>query len=335
MFSIRATVPTTVILCLAVIGVAVFGGITAGATGTDTIQAQSDSTDPIVTANQSVPENAEPGDTVPIELSVELSEPANQRVDVTTDFGPAVEEITVVDDDGATVAESTNSNDALAASYGAVESVTLQYEIVIPADASIDDEFNINTTVSVDETYERSLTDTLTVGDKTIESTDRSVPAGAEPGESVTVTTNVTLESTATDLNITETIDPAAEQATVVDSDGATLATTTREEVVASWGDTDTVALTYELTLPEENVSKGDKYTISGTVTADGVTATIDKSTVIISEAPGAVQYANKETGKVTNDGLFNAAADFRGGNAGPSALLDTAAAFRSGSPVF
>lgn len=335
MFSTRVAVPTTIVLCLVVTGVAVFGGVTAGAASTDTAQPQYDSADPIVAVNQSVPDDAEAGETVPVELSIELSEPADQRVDVTTNFDPAVGDITIVDDDGATVAQSTNSNDALAASYGAVESVTLQYEMRVPANASDGDEFNINTTVSVDETYERTPTSTLTVVDETIESTDRSAPAGAEPGESITVSTNVTLDSTVTDLNITETIEPAAEQATVVDADEATLATATSEEIVASWGDTRAVTLTYEITLPEENVTKGDIYTINGTVTADGTTATIDNSTVRISDVPGAVQYADEETGQVTNDGLFTAAADFRDGNAGPQALLDTADAFRSGSPVF
>lgn len=335
MFSTRVAVPTTIVLCLVVTGVAVFGSVTAGATSADAIHPQYDSTDPIVAVNQSVPESAEAGETVSIELSINLSEPAEQRVDVTTEFGPAVNDIEVIDDDGATIAEPTSSNDVLAASYGSVESVTLQYEIVVPANTSDGDEFNISTTVSIDETYERTPDNTLTIVDETIESADRSAPAGAKPGESITVSTNVTLDSTVTDLNITETIEPAAEQTSLIDSDGATLATATPDKIAASWGNTDAVTLTYEVTLPEENVSEGDVYTINGTVTTGDATATINSSRIRISDVPGAVQYADEETGQVTNDGLFTAAADFRDGNAGPQALLDTAAAFRSGSSVF
>ncbi|MDB2275352.1 hypothetical protein PM022_12510 [Halorubrum ezzemoulense] len=334
MSNIRNTIPIAVTLCVAVISVAAFGGIAVGVTDTDKTQAQAAPTDPIVSANQSVPETAEAGETVPVEVTVELSEPS-QRIDITTEFSPAVKDITVIDDGGATIAETTNANDVLAASYGSVESVTLQYDIVIPTNASTDDPFDLNTTVTVDDTYERSPADSITVVDKSIESTDRSVPAGAKAGDSVTVTTNVILDSPVSDLNITETIDPAVDQATIVDSDGATVATATSGEVVGSWGDTDRVTLTYELTLPKENVSTGDKFTINGTVANGDTTAMIEPDTIVISEVPGAVEYADKETGKVTTDGIFSAAADFRDGNAGPRALLDTAAAYRSGSAVF
>ena len=294
--------------------------------------------DPIESVTQSVPDTADPGDTVTVELTIAIDGDI-ERLDVVTTFEPAVADVTVIDDDGATVSEVTDANDELVASYGDVDDVTLEYEVDIAEDAAEDDTVELVADVEADETFDREATDTITVVDETIENVTRSVPAGATAGDTVEVTTTAELDEPTTNVSITDQFETPVADLTIVDDDNATVseATDANDELAASWGDVETVTLVYELTLPDEttDVETGDSYAITTTVAADAETTT-ESHEIVISDVPGAVEYADPDTGEVDANGMLDAASDFREReDVDANTLLDAAAGFRSDDPVF
>ncbi|MBP1923653.1 hypothetical protein J2751_002698 [Halorubrum alkaliphilum] len=292
--------------------------------------------DPIESVTQSVPDTADPGDTVTVELTIAIDGDI-ERLDVVTTFEPAVADVTVIDDDGATVSEVTDANDELVASYGDVDEVTLEYEVAIAEDAAEDDTVELVADVEADEAFEREATDTITVVDETIENVTRDVPAGATAGDTVEVTTTAELDEPTTNVSITDQFETPVADLTIVDDDNATVseATDANDELAASWGDVRNVTLVYELTLPEDDVEAGDSYAITTTVAADAETTT-ESHEIVISDVPGAVEYADPDTGEVDANGMLDAASDFRErDDVDANTLLDAAAGFRSDDPVF
>lgn len=79
--------------------------------------------------------------------------------------GPAVQDVTIVDADDATVAEVTNASDLIFASYGGTNTAAVTYEIMVGNETALGEEIVLNGTV-VDAADGLEL---LTTGDSTVE----------------------------------------------------------------------------------------------------------------------------------------------------------------------
>lgn len=159
-----------------------------------------------------------------------------------------------------------------------------------------------------------------------------------EAGESTEVTVTVELAAESDDLRITENFDPAFGDLEVIDDDGATVTSPTddNDQIFGSWGGTDEVTLTYEVTIPED-AEDGEEFTIEGSVEDEdaGDETEPDGDTVIeVGEIDDPVAEYADDDGTVGPGGLGNAASDFRSGDLDPGTLGEVAAAFRSGTPV-
>lgn len=323
------TILTFMSVFIVVLG-AVAGGAVAAADG-DAAATNETTTDPIDEVDRTVADTAAPGDTVDVSISVNLNETAT-NFQITDEFDPAVADLRIVDDDGATVSESTDNNDVITGSWGSVDEVTLQYELDVAEEAE-PGEIEIDGVVTADGTEVDTGTDTVSIS--IVESTERDVAAGAKPGETVSAEVSAELSTVVTDLDLTETFDPSVDSLSVVNDDGATVSTSTdaNDQLIASWGDVENVTLTYEFTIPD-NATQGDTYDVFGTLETGNATVTVSTDEVVVSDRPEAVEYADEETGTVTPGGLGSAASDFRDGTIDPSAIGEIAAAFRSGDEV-
>ena len=323
------TILTFMSVFIVVLG-AVAGGAVAAADG-DAAATNETTTDPIDEVDRTVADTAAPGDTVDVSISVNLNETAT-NFQITDEFDPAVADLRIVDDDGATVSESTDNNDVITGSWGSVDEVTLQYELDVAEEAE-PGEIEIDGVVTADGTEVDTGTDTVSIS--IVESTERDVAAGAKPGETVSAEVSAELSTVVTDLDLTETFDPSVDSLSVVNDDGATVSTSTdaNDQLIASWGDVENVTLAYEFTIPD-NATQGDTYDVFGTLETGNATVTVSTDEVVVSDRPEAVEYADEETGTVTPGGLGSAASDFRDGTIDPSAIGEIAAAFRSGDEV-
>lgn len=320
------TIVLVLVVFLSIVSISAIGGVAMG-TADD---GDNDGDGLIESVERTVDTQVSPGETVEVEVTVELSEEATD-LDVTENFDPAFADVAIVEDDGATISTPTNANDQVFGSWGSTDEVTLTYEVEIPDDAEPGDEFTIDGTVEADDEEATIEADTLSFA--VVESADRDAPSAVDVGETFDVSVDVVLAQ-ASDLDVNETFDPAFADVSIVDDDNATVSTPTEagDELVASWGAVENVTLEYELTVSDD-AEVGDQYEINGTLTVANTTHTIDGDKVTVSSNPAAAEYAD-EDGTVGAGGVGSAAADFRSGDLDAASIGDVAAAFRSGEAV-
>jgi len=104
-------------------------------------------------------------------------------------------------------------------------------------------------------------------GAQQVTTQDRTVPSEAAPGETVTVTVDASLDS-ASSVNFADAFSPDVADAAVTDAGGASFSGANTGEVFANWGSTDTVSLTYTVTIPSD-AQDGDTFEISDSSSSD------------------------------------------------------------------
>ena len=178
-----------------------------------------------------------PGESVEITTTVDVTEPGT--IEISEEFEPAVGDIEVIDDDGATVAVPTDANDELAASWGPTDGVELQYEVTIPEAADPGDEFLIDGTAEGDDGEARDIgTTTLTVEEDAFY--DVSIDAAPDR---VALGDELSIEATVTNTGgeaDTQDVDIDAGPLGVDTTTGVELAPDESESISASFNTTNT-----------------------------------------------------------------------------------------------
>ena len=178
-----------------------------------------------------------PGESVEITTTVDVTEPGT--IEISEEFEPAVGDIEVIDDDGATVAVPTDANDELAASWGPTDGVELQYEVTIPEAADPGDEFLIDGTAEGDDGEARDIgTTTLTVEeDAFYDVSIDAAPDRVAPGDELSIEATVTNTGGEAD---TQDVDIDAGPLGVDTTTGVELAPDESESISASFNTTNT-----------------------------------------------------------------------------------------------
>jgi hypothetical protein len=121
---------------------------------------------------------------------------------------------------------------------------------------------------------------------------DRSIGSSeVAPGETTTVTVNVSAASPQS-IEVTDSFSPAFGTVQVVDS-GDAISSAKEDQVISTWGLTDSASLTYEVTVPSD-AEPGTEYQLSGN-------ATVGETTVDIA-GDGVITVAD-DTGTGGDDG--------------------------------
>ncbi|MFO8011727.1 MAG: hypothetical protein R6X20_00335, partial [Phycisphaerae bacterium] len=105
-----------------------------------------DGTSGIDSAERSIESSeANPGETVPVTTSVTFgASTSDARINDVIDPNVSAENIEVTDDDGATISSYQESSGTITGSWGGVDSITLEYEVTIPEDASAGDTYDFS-----------------------------------------------------------------------------------------------------------------------------------------------------------------------------------------------
>jgi len=169
---------------------------------------------------------------------------------------------------------------------------------------------------------------------QTVDEADRSVDSTeVQPGDTVEVTVNVTLEE-ADSFRVDEGFDPAFSNVEIVDADGASFDAAEDDRAVARYGvlgddPRQEVSLVYEVTVPD-SANAGDTYTISSNDDSDVqledtvLTVTEDQGNVDASRTVPSTAQAG-DTVEVTVDVDFEQSQSFRIDEGFDPAFSDTA----------
>ena len=254
--------------------------------------------------------NLSADDTTTVSVTAAFDEPTNFTV---ADSFDAFDDVSIVDDDGATLSGVTDANDELFASYTDRERATVVFEVGL-ADGASAGVHSFDGLVDVDG-------DRIpTVGDDAIEvaldeasvperSIDDEVVSG---GESTTVSIHLAF-SEPTEFTVVEMFD-AFDDVAIVDDDGADFSSVTdaNDELFASYTDREQATLTAEVTTGA-NASDGDEFVFDGFVDVGGSQTSVDgPDTIAVVESPADVDVVHAERAEITSgNAVGNAQVEF------------------------
>lgn len=183
-------------------------------------------------------------------------------------------------------------------------------------------------------------TETITVSvretDSAITATRTIVRDEAQPGATITVTVDVTLEEAAS-FEIDDGFDPAFADVEIVDADDASFAAAENDRAVARYGSLgddprEEATLVYEVTIPEDATIQ-TTYDFSGTVFADSEATITGDDTVTVRDVAWYDPYVD-ENDVATLDGALNAIDDYESGDLSLDRVLIIIDSYETGTPV-
>lgn len=240
---------------------------------------------------------------------------------------PSSEQIEVTDADNATVAEYSDRIGELTAGWGDRESVSIEYTLTIPENASVGDEYRFSGTATDREAdAERAVTGSNSIKvvedgsevDAGLESATRTISdTSVSPGDTVDVTLDAEFNGTGV-VDLTERVDPVLprDSVEIIDSgDGSTFANyrETTGKLSAAYSGVENTTLTYTVTIPED-ADDGETYEFSGSDASGDRTISVEDGD--ITDVTRNVLPSNPAPGSTVTVSLD---AEFRDGALSPS----------------